>query len=412
MKHISVPIINTMEFIETTKVSPLISKCMIKVCYIGENRNGSVIDKKVATELGTNLPGSPIVGFYNKESQDFEEHNKDIVIEEDGFELVDTTKPYGFVPTDAKVWFQKFVDDGVEHEYLVTEGYLWTTAYPECERAITQGNNQSMELNKEKTTGIWTTDNNSNKRFFIINDGLIEKLCILGEDFEPCFEGAQIQKSFSLNKEEFKNTLFSMIEELKEALNKGGFNQAMNETQKQEVEFKEDKPQEDMKEDEKEKKEDKMKENSCQGGSSKKDDKKKYVLEEIQEYIDLNNKYDELQKQFAALQQEKTALVEENTQLKEFKMQAERKEKQSMIDGFYMLSNEDKKDVVENIDTYSLNDIEAKLSIICVRNKVNFSQESEENKPNMSFNLSAIDNEDSDVPAWIKAVEQNQEEEF
>ena len=35
----------------------------------------------------------------------------------------------------------------------------------------------------------------------------------------------------------------------------------------------------------------------------------------------------------------------------------------------------DKKDVIENIDTYSLDDIEAKLSIICVRNKVNFNLE-------------------------------------
>ena len=36
---------------------------------------------------------------------------------------------------------------------------------------------------------------------------------------------------------------------------------------------------------------------------------------------------------------------------------------------FYMLSDEDKKEVIENIDSYSLDDIEAKLSILCVRNK-------------------------------------------
>ena len=37
------------------------------------------------------------------------------------------------------------------------------------------------------------------------------------------------------------------------------------------------------------------------------------------------------------------------------------KEKESMINSFYMLSDEDKKDVVENIDKYSIDDIEAKL---------------------------------------------------
>jgi len=27
---------------------------------------------------------------------------------------------------DAKIWFQWFEDDGVPHEYLMTEGYIWT----------------------------------------------------------------------------------------------------------------------------------------------------------------------------------------------------------------------------------------------------------------------------------------------
>ena len=30
----------------------------------------------------------------------------------------------------AKVWFEWFEDDGVAHEYLLTEGYIWTGQYP------------------------------------------------------------------------------------------------------------------------------------------------------------------------------------------------------------------------------------------------------------------------------------------
>lgn len=78
-----------------------------------------------------------------------------------------------------------------------------------------------------------------------------------------------------------------------------------------------------------------------------------------------------------------------------------------MINSFYMLSNEDKKDVIENIDTYSLNDIEAKLSIICVRNKVSFDLD-ENNKNHQdptTYNLNGDNNDDdADTPAWIKAV--------
>ena len=105
--NISVPIANTMEFIEQTVISPLISKCSIKVCYVGPNpnRNGTVITKEVATEMGRQLPGSPIVGYYNEETEDFEQHNRDIEIKDGKFRLIDTTKAYGFVPTDARVWF-------------------------------------------------------------------------------------------------------------------------------------------------------------------------------------------------------------------------------------------------------------------------------------------------------------------
>ena len=79
-----------------------------------------------------------------------------------------------------------------------------------------------------------------------------------------------------------------------------------------------------------------------------------------------------------------------------------------MIKSFYMLSDEDKADVVNNIDSYSLDEIEAKLSVICVRNKVNFAALDEENKEpmqNLTFNLGAAVIEDnSNTPAWVKAV--------
>ena len=93
----------------------------------------------------------------------------------------------------------------------------------------------------------------------------------------------------------------------------------------------------------------------------------------------------------------------ENESLMAFKKEVERKEKQAMIDSFYMLSEEDKKDVVENIDTYSIDDIEAKLSIACVRNTVSFATpEQEQPAPTATFSLSG--DVDEVVPAWIQAI--------
>lgn len=418
--HISIPIANTLEFINATEISPLISKCQVKVCYVGQNpnRNGTVITKKVATEMGRKLPGSPVVGYFNQVTNDFEGHNKEISLRGGGnIEILDTTKPYGFVPTDAKVWFQKFDDEGVEREYLVTECYIWTSAYPESQRLFEHGNNQSMELNKETQKGFWTKDNNSGSRFFIYNEALIEKLCILGESVEPCFEGAQFKTEFSLeNMEELRTTMFSMLTELQKTLNKGGSHETMDENKKtlgnpEDPNFEAKKQPEDENKKKPEgnpaPEDNKPKDGDNKPADNNKEEpKKKYNLDEVTEYTELLGKYETLQGEFETLKQEKSDLETEVTSLREFKLTADRKEKQSMIDGFYMLSDDDKKDVVEHIDTYSLDDIEAKLSILCVRNKVNFNlnnnNEQDDNQPKGLFNLE--NPADDNVPEWIKAV--------
>ena len=449
--HISIPVDNTIELLNFTPFNPLISKCQIKVCYVGEdpNRNHSVITKDVAKEMAKTLPGSPIVGFFNKEQGDFEEHNRVIDVSNGKFDVIDTTRPYGFVDFSAKVWFQKFLDDGVEHEYLMTEGYIWTDIYPESKRIVGKGNNQSMELHNKLTKGKWTKDENGRVKFFIINEAVIQKLCILGENVEPCFEGAGIAAQFSFD-DEFKNNLYSMMNELKQALQEGGETQMTEEIKNPEVEQEEvpatedtefkkkpeeeeeeekknpssegekdsedkedsDESKKDEEDDEDEKKKKKMnhaasedeeeEEEKCEKCGKKKSECtcKKFSLEEIPEYVELQNNY-------SALEEKYNALVAEIEPLREFKNEADKREKQAMIDSFYMLSDADKADVVSNIDTYSLDDIEAKLSIICVRNKVNFSldedKKEEAKEEPLVYSLGDKDDGD-DAPAWIKAV--------
>lgn len=393
--------------------------------------------------MAKTLPGSPIVGFYNQAEKDFEEHNKIIEIANGKFNIIENTRPYGFVDLNAKVWFQKFKDDGKDvREYLMTEGYLWTDVYPESKRIVEHGNNQSMELHNKLTKGTWTKDENGMPQFFIINEAVIQKLCILGENVEPCFEGAGIAAEFSFD-EGFKSKLFSMMEELKTALQEGEkkmsdenkeilipgseeedteFKKKPDEeekdktpenSQKKDNDSSEDSKKTEEQEDEEYKKkcktkckkaEDEDEEDICPDCGKPKskctceeDKKKKYNLDDIPEYVELSNKY-------SALEQEKNALEVEVKSLREFKMKADRLEKQAMIDSFSMLSDADKADVVANIDTYSVNDIEAKLSIICVRNKVNFNLDKENKETDkLIYSLKEEDGNDG-VPAWIKAV--------
>ena len=420
MKHISIKLNTPCEFIDVVPINPLISKCQIKVCYVGDtpNRNGSVITKEVARELANSLPGSPIVGRYLPEKQDFEEHSRDMVIEDGELIFKDLTQPYGFVDLGAKVWFQKFSDDGEEHEYLMTEGYIWTGRYPEAQRIIEKGNNQSMELDPKSVNGVWSKDDNDYYEFFIINEAVISALCILGEDVEPCFEGASIGKvQFSLE-DDFKTKLFSMMNEIKEILSKGGepvnenevIEENIQEVSEEEVaetvveEIVEEVTQEVTEEfaaveeevTEAEAVEETTEEVSSEETVEESVEEATYSLEEIPEYVELSEK-------FASLQAENEQLTEELNSLREFKLQVERTEKQAMIDKFYMLSDEDKSDVITNIDSYTLGDIEAKLCVICFRKGVSFGAEEEKKETEVTtYNLDY----DNATPAWIKAVEQ------
>ena len=501
--HTSVKLDCPVEFINITPLNPLISKCQIKVCYVSDepNRNRSVITKEVAKKMANSLPGCPIVGFYNEEKGDFEEHNRIIDISNGKFEIKDTTRPYGFVDLGAKVWFQKFLDDGKdEREYMMTEGWLWTGQYPECKRIIDKGNNQSMELDKDTLNAAWSKNNNGKPQFFIINEAIISKLCTLGEANEPCFEGSNITAptiQFAFE-DGFKEQLSSMINELKDYLNKGGekvftryaveigdalwealyshvegtygiesvcedgeqkfavltadgkyyrLNFSISEenvvefaaeaelledyTPAEEPQFSAEAVEEYAKNkkgakpaEEEEEEEDKDKkcpkcgkpksechcddddddEDEDDENKKKKGKKSKYNLEEVQEYVELSEKYSTLETEYSNAQSKIADLEAQVNELTTFKKSIEKAEKEKMIASFYMLSDEDKKDVVDNIDTYSLDDIEAKLSIICVRNKVSFNLEDDKSKDDpTTFNLNGNSCEEN-VPAWVKAL--------
>lgn len=442
--HQSVATIDSPEFInlQPLDINPLMSKCEIKVLYIGENRNHSFITKDVATEMSKTLRGAPIVGYYKEENQDFRDHGDQIIIDEKGIQFKCLTKPYGFVSPDAEVWFQKFEDtddfgNKIVREYLMTTGFLWTGQFEEAKLAIEQGRPHSMELDKDTLDGYWSENVNTKMELFIVNDAIFSKLCILGDDVEPCFEGSSVtapnvSTNFSKVDDNFKQTLFSMMQDLKFAL-EGGNMAKVDEEKKDKtnetVENKTDKTTEEVKdtetkkdnkeeedkkknytkeEDKKEEKEDNLTSAEDKKPEEKKEETKTPAEEKKEEKEDKDKKdyalmYSELETKYNDLSAKYEDLVA-------FKKNVEKQQKEELIGGFYMLSDEDKKDVVAHIDEYSLDDIEAKLSVICVRKKVNFDlddtskneNKTEEEKPVTTFNL---ENAGDSVPAWIKAIQ-------
>ena len=462
--HQSFATIDSPEFInlQPLDINPLMSSCEIKVLYVGENRNRSYITKEVATEMSKTLRGAPIVGYYRQDKEDFADHGEKVTIDDQGIKFECMTVPYGFVSPDAKVWFQKFedVDDlgnTVVREYLMTTGFLWTGQFPECKGVVEgDGKPHSMELDGNSLNGEWSKNINEDMEFFIINDAVFSKLCILGEDVEPCFEGSSItapkvSSTFNLD-DNFKQTLFNMMEDLKFALEGGQETMVLENTEKTldktnesvvtefenvsegqsensdvtaqtEFEKKEDEkkekapadnkesevPAEKKKEDEEykkcekkeyEKKEEEKETPAQAPADEKKDEEKKEEKKfSLEEYSALEEKITSLQKEYAELETKYQALVA-------FKNEVEEEKKDALINSFYMLSDEDKKDVVENKAQYSLEDIEAKLSVICVRKKVNFELEDNTTDVATTFNLN--DAKTESLPAWINAVKNTQ----
>lgn len=447
----SVQTINSPEFInlQPLDISPMISSCEIKVLYLGGNRNGTYIDKKVATKMSKTLRGCPIVAWYKEEKGDFADHGEVVTIDDEGIHFNCMTVPCGFVAPDAKVWFQTFIDtnefgEEIEREYLMTNGYLWTGVYEECRQVIEgEGKPHSMELDGETLQGHWGT-NTKGMDFFIINDATFSKLCILGSDVEPCFEGSSVTKpnvsaSFAKNSEkDFAQSLYSMMQDLKFAL-EGGQSMEENTVDTSVVEEPVVETPAVVEESVQEPSVEPVVEEPAQP-TDEPVVVDAPVIEEptepepiVEAPVVEEPVVNEFELKFNALEQEHNALVEKYTALEEehnaltaeyetmkvahnelvqFKAQIEDASKDAMIAKFSMLADEDKADVIANKANYTVEEIEEKLSVICFRKKVKFDLNDTSKNDNITeavvttFNFKGA-NPDSSMagaPAWVKAA--------
>ena len=460
--HKSVATINSPEFINLTPldINPLMSACEIKVLYVGENRNRSYITKDVASEMAKTLRGAPIVGYYKDEVEDFRDHGKEVIIDDEGIKFNCKTVPYGFVAPDAQVWFQEFQDTNdfgevITREYLMTTGYLWTGQFEECRSAVeSDGKPQSMELDEETLQGHWET-NARGMDFFIINDAIFSKLCILGDDIEPCFEGASVtapnvSASFTKVDSDFRQTLFTMMQELQTAL--GGGQQMNDETVVETgvpatepaieptVETEVTEPvvepvvetegttepssaasEEPVAEEapvvveepaaepvvEESVVEEPVVEPVAESTPVEPEADPAPSIEEqytaLQETLEtVRAEYSALEANYNDLQTRYAALEAANAELVEFKRQSDDAKKDEMIGRFYMLSDEDKKEIIDNKANYTVEDIEEKLSVICFRKKINFENNNKTEQPAVTFNVS---NFGASKPDWLVAVD-------
>ena len=238
-----------------------------------------------------------------------------------------------------------------------------------------------MELDEKTLKGHWTNQINPCIEFFIINDALFSKLCILGEDVEPCFEGSSVtapETRFSMDTE-FKNTLFSMMQDLKKVI-KGG------QTMESEVLKTPEVVEEPITEN-----------NVIEEPIVETENYQTKYEALVKEHTQLQNAHNELEAQFANLSQEYEKLVK-------FKNTIDNQKKDELINSFSSLTDEEKEDVINNKASYSLEEIEQKLSVIYTRKSINLSETNSTNvndNPVVTFNVA---NGGEAMPAWIAAI--------
>lgn len=407
------------EIINITPVNPYISECEIKVLYHGKNRNGSYISKAVGTEIANSLPRAPIVAFYNEQIEDYEDHGEELIINKNGVKFIRKTVPYGAIDQLAPIGWKEYIDNtGKTREYLVCKGYLWTGRYPHLQSVIDEGKGQSMEFFPESVLGDWAIFPEDNKEFFIIDEAVISALCILGDDVEPCFEGASIHAPevlYSLKKDEFKSEFNSFMFELNKILKEGS--SEMEDVQNTEI--LDETVQTDLPETDNSLEGQEVENENLENSDSVEEVENTFeeaeveieesleeagpvVEDNIQEDTFSHEDYEKLQNDFAQLKADYDAAMEKIAAFELAEKAAVDTQKDSILDKFSKILGEDVQKVKSIKDQFSVEQLEEKLAAMAFLKGVNFTSNKEEETPIVPKVKPSVND---DQPAWLKAVD-------
>ena len=157
------------------KYNEVLSKGRCRIFYKYGNRNGTYITDDFAEELLSSLPYSPVKGIY--EYDDYTDHG---TRRSEG-------RIYGIVPENPNISWESHVDeDGVERLYACADVLIFTALYKEAAEII--GKSQSMELYEPSLS--YHQEIIDGQKWIVFDKGCFLGLQVLGEDVEPCFEGA------------------------------------------------------------------------------------------------------------------------------------------------------------------------------------------------------------------------------
>lgn len=172
IKEFSVQIYGDLE-----KYNKVLSKARCRIFYKYGNRNGTYITDEFAKELISTIPYTPVKGIYDNMNEDYTDHGEE---RNEG-------RIYGIVPENPNFsWEQHEDEDGVNREYACVDVLLFTAIYKEANEILNKS--QSMELWEPSIKGHWEIKDG--QKYFVFESACFLGLQVLGDEVEPCFEGA------------------------------------------------------------------------------------------------------------------------------------------------------------------------------------------------------------------------------
>ena len=193
---------------EPTKINSMFSFGRARIFYLGVNPNRSIIEGEAADNLAASIPGTPIIGLYNYETEDFEGHGEG-------------QSAYGFVPLDPNPTWVKIDENGKEREYLEVDVVVWDGRFEEAKDILNDSKSLSMELNPATMKG--TMVKRGEHMYYKITNAEFAGITVLGEDVEPCFKDAGFLNAYSHMVNEYAKYMNNIQED-----EEGGINQMEN----------------------------------------------------------------------------------------------------------------------------------------------------------------------------------------
>ena len=217
--------------IKFEKINDEFTKCHCYIMALGKNRNFSYFTKDAVQNAIPTLFNIPVVAHIKTKADGTPytgAHDRQLIIDDDGVQLVDQTVPFGLVPESSNPVFEDVTEsDGTIATYLTADIILWSGRYSIMDAKSDDPStyfNQSMEITINTYEPLAEDNNYTN-----ITDFTFSALCLLGRDIknpeynsEPCFPSARVTPiQYSLN-DNFKKEFSLMMNEFKKISVKDG----------------------------------------------------------------------------------------------------------------------------------------------------------------------------------------------